>query len=202
MNKFKLFLFIVVIFYGCESSETKKATPTSVIVNSKTYYLLQGDTFEAQIIPIDPELWKNQISFVNEGHEIIEEKWENGVLKVKAKTTSVGMYKLNGILQFNDNEKMTEIPYSTEYIVVKPSTAITNKYLIKDIENPLNVSVTGIPAPLLELTSNDAEIISKGMGDFLVTPKKLGIIKIKTVYKSGNEIKELAESEFEVFEKK
>lgn len=190
-----------VLLISCGKPESETYNATKAVVETKTNYVLIGDTFEAQVIPIDESI-SAMHTFNNDVNNVIHEQWENGVLKIKAKPTGMGVFKIAGTLNFNGPDKLTEIPFETEYIAVNPMPALITTFLIKDIENPLTVAVTGIPAENISILSTDVQIEKKGPSRYVVIPNITGKAVIKTIYQKGDIKKELSETVFEVVEKK
>ena len=172
--------------------------PTSVIVDAKSAYVMKGDTFFAQVIPVFAGKCKDKITFENKGVPVTGSKWEGGILKLYVKAENEGMHKFSGDLVVRTDKGDTTLSFSSEFIVARPAVSIMTKYLIKDIENPVEISVTGIP-PFFKLTAQDTDI--KGdFGRYTIIPHKTGILKLNI--KSNDGKTDFGEFEFEVFEKK
>ncbi len=174
--------------------------PDDVIVNARSNYVLQNDTFYAQVIPINSSQWDGQISFENTGVKIIDSHWENGVLKVAAKADKWGLYTFSGKLNFKTDEGNTFLPFSSEFIVAIPVACIQTTFLIKDIENPVEITVSGIPGEFYEPISPDAEIKKLSNNKYTITPHKTGYLNVKVKSKDGKI--EYGSYDFEVIEKK
>ncbi|MFH2141067.1 MAG: hypothetical protein ABIJ97_01495 [Bacteroidota bacterium] len=198
MKKTFLLLTVVAATIGCTETKTNRNYPTEVIVDAKSSYVMQGDTFEAQVIPINSSQWNDLVSFENTGVEIIDSKWENGVLKVSIIADQEGLAKFSGNLKVKTEKGDTVLPFMSEFITTKPMVSIKTNCLIKDIENSIEIGMQGVP-PFFELSATEAEI--KGdFGNYTIIPHKAGTLKIFIKSKDGKT--DYGSFEFEVFEKK
>lgn len=200
MKKVILISAVVIAIVSCTETknEVNLKNPTMVIVDAASNYVMQGDTFYAQVVPVNTEQWNNQISFENTGTQILDSHWENGVLNVSIKADEQGLSVFSGNLKFKTDNGDITLPFSSEFVVTKPSISVKTNALIKDIENPVEIGMTGIP-PFFEITAENAEI--KGdFGKYTITPHETG--KLKLSVKSQDGMTDFGNYEFEVFEKK
>lgn len=200
MKKTILIPTILTAILGCTETknDVNRKNPTTVIVAATSRYVLQGDTFRVQVVPVNSGQWNNQISFENTGVQVTESHWENGVLKVSIKADEQGLSKFSGKFRFKTADADTTILFSSEFMVAKPSISIKTNTLIKDIENPIEIGIPGI-LPSFGLTAEGAEI--KGdFGRYTITPHITGSLKMNVKSKDGKT--DYGNYEFEVFEKK
>lgn len=199
MYKTFVFISLLAAAYGCgePKSQTETISPTTVIVDASSSYVMTGDTFHAQLIAVNAKQWKDKITIETEG-ELAESHWEDGILKVSIITEQPGLKKFSGNLKVKTVKGDTLLPFSTEYTVASPALSFRTKYLIKDMDNPVEIGMAGIP-PFFELSASDAEI-SGDFGQYTINPHKTGIFILNVKSKDG--ITDYGNFEFEVFEKK
>jgi len=113
-----------------------------------------------------------------------------------------GLQTFSGNVIFNNEsgQKVT-LPFETQYMVAKPTAATVTKYLVKDIENPLSVSISGIPAHTIKVEASEGTITGK-MGSFRLTPSKTGPCTVTVKAEINGQLKTIDTYTFEVIEKK
>lgn len=199
MYKTFVFISLLAAAYSCgePKSQTETYTPSTVLVDASSSYVMTGDTFHAQLIPVNAEQWKDKITIETEG-ELAESHWENGILKVSIINEKPGLKNFSGNLKIKTAKGDTLLPFSTEYTVANPVLSFRTKYLIKDMDNPIEIGMAGIP-PFFILTAEDADI-SGDFGQYTINPHKKGILILNIKSKDGQT--DYGNLEFEVFEKK
>jgi len=202
MRQTLITFILATAFLSCseEKKDSKKVLPTSAVVAVNSSYVLQGDTFFAQVVPINSELWDNQLKFENTGEQISKSHWENGILKVAIKTSEMGLHHFSGNFKVKTDRGDTLINFSSEFMVAKPHFNVVTKCLIKDIENPIFFSIPGFPPSSIELSANDAEIKHIGGDKYTITPHKKGVLTLSIKTTEGPA--DYDKLEFEVYEKK
>jgi len=203
MKKATSFLLgmVTIIIIACSATANTETTANEtenlkVIVKPNSSYVLLGQSFSAELylakdIPSETKL---EIDAKNGNDEKIDT--QNDKINYSITPTDVGMFKFSGKMILKDE---SSLPFTTEFSVSNPVAAVTNKYLIKGMDNPLNISVPGIPIHLLEVESPEGPITAE-KGSYIVNPSETGeyIITVKATI--DGELKTISEHTFEVIE--
>jgi gliding motility-associated protein GldM len=143
-----------------------------VIPNSKN--IVRGSDFSAQIIlaAIDstqrPEIYINDKKF----------ETENGEYTVTCNRT--GDYTLNGYMLVNDGSgASSRYDFSQKYTVVDPTATVSASLmnvLYAGFENPVSISVPGVPAKNISanIINGNGTLKADGKGGFIAIPKQIG----------------------------
>jgi gliding motility-associated protein GldM len=100
---------------------------------------------------------------------------EHGLGKYNVKTTHEGMMSYAGSIKVvapSGEELM--FPFKSEYIVAKPALTVSADAMnvfYADLENPISVSVPGIPNERLSVSISNGTITPQGNGKFIVKVK-------------------------------
>ena len=177
------------------------SAPNKTIIASPTHYVLQGDTFRAEVIPFDSTQLKNSITV--EGLDSnAHAKWENGVLNVSIPANDFGLSHLNGSLKMQMPNGTKKIPFSADYVVAALGGAVTSNILLKDFENKIYVSAGGIAPGDLSVTCSDAALKSAGIGVYTISPHKTGKLTIALFWNREGKKINIHNYDFDVYEKK
>jgi hypothetical protein len=198
MYKTFVFISLLAAAYGCgePKSQTETISPSKVIVNANSYYMMTGDTFTADIIPVNSEQWEGNISFESGDGQITDSIWDKGILKIAIAEDRPGLKRYSGNLKYKSNKGNELLPFSVEYVVVEPVLSFRTKYLIKDIDNVVEIGITGIP-PVFELTADNTDITGD-FGQYTINPHKTGKLNLNVKSKDG--LTDYGTFEFEVIE--
>lgn len=141
-----------------------------VIPNAQT--VVQGGKFSAQIIMAAVDTTRRPTIFVG-GKEI---QSENGLYETICSRT--GDFTLNGYIEMlnGDGEKVRR-DFEQKYAVVAPSATVSAdimNVLYAGYENPISVSVPGVPNNQITATMTGGALESKGNGKFIARPEAVG----------------------------
>jgi gliding motility-associated protein GldM len=100
---------------------------------------------------------------------------ERGLGKYNVRTTREGFVSYAGSIKVvaPSGEEMM-FPFKSEYIVAKPALTVSADAMnvfYADLENPISISVPGIPNERLSVSINNGTITPKGNGKFIVKVK-------------------------------
>ena len=143
-----------------------------VIPNSKN--VVRGGQFTAQIILAAVDSTQRPEIFI--GNEKLDT--ESGLYSKVCNTT--GDYSLNGYLMVNDGSGIpTRYDFSQNYTVVEPTATVSASLmnvLYAGFENPVSISVPGVPAKNIaaSIAGGKGTLRPDGHGGFLVTPTQIG----------------------------
>jgi hypothetical protein len=202
MKKLFFIISLPVFLWACNDNKSSENMPDTAILALENPTNMLGDTLTGMIIPVNSELWKDQLE--TEGLDTgIVAKWDNGIFIIRKVTTTIGAYEINGSLKIKSGSGETKLPFSSNGVTfAEPSAIGVTKYLLKDIENPIEISAAGIPFSELTISCADATLMNSGGGLYKVIPHKTGPLKINVIWNHGGILKNLNALEYEVVEKK
>jgi len=101
---------------------------------------------------------------------------ENGLGKYTAKTNKEGLIKYSGTIKIKSPKgKDVLFPFKSEYIVAKPALTVSAERMnvvYLGLDNPISVSVPGIPNERLTVSATNSTLINNGNGKFNMNVKK------------------------------
>ena len=143
-----------------------------VIPTSKN--VVRGSDFTAEIILAAVDSTQRPQIFVDDK----QLETENGEYSLRCNRS--GDYKLNGYMLVNDGSGTpTRYDFSQDYTVVEPTATVSASLmnvLYAGFENPIGISVPGVPANRISasIAQGDGSIKSDGKGGYIVVPRKIG----------------------------
>ncbi len=148
-----------------------------VIPNSQT--VVQGGKFSAQIIMAAVDTTRRPTIYVG-GKEI---KSEHGLYETVCGRT--GDFTLEGYIEMiNGSGETVKRDFSQKYTVVAPSATVSAdimNVLYAGYDNPMSVSVPGIPNNKLRVSMTGGSLEQKGDGKFIARPTEVGGEAVITV---------------------
>jgi gliding motility-associated protein GldM len=127
----------------------------------------------------------------------------DGLGKYNLKTDKEGVMTYEGVINMKTpNGTYMQFPFASQYIVARPSaTASADKMnvMYAGLENPITVSVPGVPNEKVRVTCDNGSLTPLGGGKFNVTGPKAGMchINISAETDSGT-VKPMGIQEFRV----
>ena len=148
-----------------------------VIPSSQT--VVQGGRFSAQIIMAAVDTTRRPTIYIG-GQPI---KSEHGLYETVCNKT--GDFTLNGFIEMlnGDGEKVKR-DFSQKYTVVAPSATVSAdimNVLYAGYDNPMSVSVPGIPSNKLQVSMTGGTLTQKGEGHYIAHPTSPGGEAVFTV---------------------
>ncbi len=143
-----------------------------VIPNSKN--VVRGNDFTAQIILAAVDSTQRPEIYI--GDEKLEA--ENGIYTNKCNT--VGDYTLNGYMMVHDGGGVSSrYDFSQSYTVVEPTATVSASLmnvLYAGFENPISISVPGVPANRISarIAQGKGTLKSDEKGGYIATPTQIG----------------------------
>jgi len=149
-------------------------------------YVLLGEEYQSDIIVAAYSTTRSpkvRIGKLNEeGDELVSMqdtcRTENGKGIFRKRATSEGIFSYEGMVDLVDSEGETQsYPFRSEYIVARPSLVVSPtqmNVLYKGIENPVAISVPGIPSERISATISGGNKLRKtGSGQYVaeISPK-------------------------------
>lgn len=169
------------------------------LIIPRSSYVLAGDEYYAEIMMAardttqDPEVTINGTKLTS-----VEGK---GILKIPA--TSTGEKSWSGKIEVMGPEGILSYPISGSYLVSKPNVVISPvkmNVFYEGVENPVEISVPGIPSENLRVNITNARSVKKG-NQYIVSPNpgsSGGESVISVVAKVNNKDQSLGRQKFRI----
>jgi gliding motility-associated protein GldM len=146
-----------------------------VIPNSQT--VVRGSKFSAQIIMAAVDTTQRPDIFIG------DTQLNSGVYETIC--TRTGDFTLKGYLVMrNGNGEEIRREFSQPYTVVEPSATVSAtmmNMLYAGYQNPISVSVPGVPANRISATMTGGTLTKKGDGEYIAVPSSVGEDVVITV---------------------
>lgn len=148
-----------------------------VIPNSKT--VVRGGKFSADIVMAAVDTTQRPDIYV--GNTLL--KSSNGHYETIC--GSIGDFTLKGyIMMRNGNGEEIRREFNQEYTVVEPSATVSAtlmNMLYAGYQNPISVSVPGVPTNKINVSMTNGTLTKKGDGKYVAVPSKVGTDAVFTV---------------------
>jgi gliding motility-associated protein GldM len=150
-----------------------KVVPTS-------NYVLLGEEYSADVFVAAFNKTKNpEIRVGNYNPETGQFEGESSVVPVNrglgqytAPADREGIHTYSGVVKMiSGKNKEVLFPFKSEYIVARPSLTVSAEKMnvvYRGLDNPISVSVPGIPNDRLSVTASNATLVNKGGGKYMV----------------------------------
>ncbi len=152
------------LYRQCEIEDYRMGALTSAVIPQSSMVLL-GDSFRADVFiaAYDP---KNKAEVILDGTGPLKQG-DDGKGKLRVKPGSVGEHRISGRIRFDGPKGVEEIPYTTSYQVMAPllvASPTKMNVLYRGVENPIELSVPGVPAERIQATISTGRITRNGQG--------------------------------------
>ncbi len=131
-------------------------------------YVLLGEEYKADLFIAAFNKTKNPEITVD-GSQV---KVERGLGKYSVNTSKEGIVDYSGTIKVTSPEgKEMMFPFKSEYIVARPALTVSAdkmNVLYAGLENPISVSVPGVPTDRLSVSINNGTLIPTGKGTYNV----------------------------------
>lgn len=166
-----------------------------VIPNAQT--IIRGNHFKANIVMAAIDSTQKPIVYIR-GKET---KLNNGIYDIACNNT--GNFTLNGYLETRTKTGETiKNPFSQDYTVIEPTATISAdlmNVLYAGYDNPISISVPGVPLANISATVTEGAITQKAEGKYIVKPHRVGQnITISVFANSTGNKQQVAEYTFKV----
>ena len=161
--------------YKAVNADDFKFDKVAARVIPKSTYIMQGSQFEADIFVAAYDS-KAQLKAEVNGAKLVSTD-TNGSITWKTGSGGEGVHKYQGNVYVKAaNGEDVAYPFSGEYTVGKPAAVVslTNMNIFYvGVDNPVSISVPGIPAKDITATISSGTITSSGGGNYTVKLSKL-----------------------------
>lgn len=140
-----------------------------VIPRSET--VVQGTPFTARIVMAAVDTTQQPAVFINDRNVDLKD----GIYTAACPRT--GSYTLSGHLEIEGGAGLIRRPFSQHYTVVEPTATVAptlTSVLYAGYDNPVEVSVPGIPSSDVSLQVSGASCSKRGDGRYIIRPSKAG----------------------------
>ena len=142
----------------------KFSTLTTAVVPQSSLIMV-GDSFRADVFlaAYDP---KNPPTVSVSGGSTLPIGID-GKAKLRLRGDQVGEHQVQGIIRFEGPDGTEEIPYTTSYQVMAPllvASPTKMNVLYRGVENPIDLSVPGIPAERVQASITSGRIVRSAKG--------------------------------------
>jgi gliding motility-associated protein GldM len=181
---------------GDIDAKALKFTGARPIVIPQSSYILQGDTFRAEVliagfdptnrptIYVDEKEWDGKdstnLDYAGLSLEGIEVN-SDGIGLLKIPGNRLGEYAYKGVIRRTGPEGITDFPFTTPAFTVAPPTTVVSptqlNVFYRGLPNPVEVSVPGVSMNDLVVNISSGHAISGSGGNYIVTPGKNARLK-------------------------
>jgi gliding motility-associated protein GldM len=147
-----------------EKDDYRMGALTSAVIPQSNVVML-GDSFRADVFlaAYDP---KNKASIMVEGGTPLQQG-ADGKGKLRLRTTAIGDHAVQGRIRFDGSKGVEEIPFRANYTVMAPllvASPTKMNVLYRGVENPIDLSVPGVPADRVQASISTGRITRSGTG--------------------------------------
>jgi len=203
---------VVGMLYASVDMEGFSFDKVEAKVIPESNYVLIGDKYRAQIFVAaydtrqQPKIIVgSDVDTVNlqvlGNQEVIEGQQGKGIYEVPA--TSVGEKKYGGIIEIvSKSGQVMKYPFKSSYFVAAPTATVSptkmNVFYI-GVDNPVSISVPGIPNEKVRVTISNGSISSQGNGNYIVrvTGGTESVINVSADM-GGGKVKPMGSAKFRV----
>lgn len=198
--------------YKSINAEDFKFDEVGAKVIAKSGYVLQGDSYEADIIVAAYDTKQNPEIFIQTGvdslrnfdpSKCVKVEGAKGVGKLKFVANALGPQKYAGLISIvSPSGDKKKYYFNSEYIVAKPSVTVSadamNVFYI-GVDNPVSISAPGIPMENLKPSISAGTLTPKGGGKYIVKVNKDSkLVKINVSADVSGSTKPMGSQEFRV----
>ncbi len=190
---------ILSYLFGQIDAGSFKFNKLEAIVNASTNYVLKGNKYEAQVFiaasdsTIEPEI------VLAGGSKL---PITDGKGTYTGATGTVGIKTWSGVIKMKSpaTGEILEFPFKSEYQVAEAGLVVSptkmNVFYV-GVENPVDISVAGVPADKITAGISSGTIKRKGKG-YVVIVKKRGTVKVSATADFGGTKKNMGSKVFRV----
>lgn len=150
-------------------AEVMKFDTIAAKVVPQSNYVLLGEDYKADVFVAAFSKTKKPEIMIGGTESVIV---ENGLGKYTAKTNKEGIIDYSGTIKLvSAKGKEVTFPFKSEYIVARPSLTVSAdkmNVVYLGLENPISVSVPGIPNERLSVSTNNGTLKALGNGKYIL----------------------------------
>ncbi|MCA6363341.1 MAG: gliding motility protein GldM [Bacteroidetes bacterium] len=127
---------------------------------------------------------------------------ERGIGKYLVPASSEGIKQYNGVINMRTPKgQLMQFPFQSEYIVARPALTVSAdkmNVMYAGLENPISVSVPGIPNEKLRVSIDNGVLTPKGNGQYIVTKPKTGFANVQVIAEIDGKTRNMGSMKFRV----
>ncbi|MEZ4806714.1 MAG: gliding motility protein GldM [Flavobacteriales bacterium] len=152
------------LYRSAELKDYRFGTLTTAVVPQSSL-IMAGDSFRADVFlaAYDP---KNRPTVTVDGGAPLP-IGNDGKAKLRLRDDRIGEQVVHGLISFEGPDGPEEVAYSTRYQVMAPllvASPTKMNVLFRGVENPVELSVPGVPADRVRATIDNGRIVRNGAG--------------------------------------
>ncbi|MBN8695684.1 MAG: gliding motility protein GldM [Bacteroidetes bacterium] len=167
-------------------------------VIAQSNYVLLGEEYKADLFVAafsktkDPEVLVGDYNESTKSFSTTPNKVETqkGMGKYTVKTNKEGIVSYSGVIKMTSPKgKEMQFPFKSEYIVAKPALTVAVEKMnvvYRGLDNPISVSVPGIPTERLSVSATNATLVNLGNGQFNLIPTGDGVANVNVIANMEN----------------
>ena len=203
---------VITHLYKSITAEDFKFDQVGAKVIAKSDYVLQGDSYDADVIVAAYDTKQNPEIFIQMGTDsirsfdpahMVKVEGARGLGKLKIAASGLGPQKYAGVIRIlSPTGDKKSYYFHSEYIVAKPSVTVSadkmNVFYI-GVDNPVSISVPGIPEDKLKPSISAGSLSPKGGGKYVVKVNKDSkTVKVNVSAEVNGQTKLMGSQEFRV----
>lgn len=163
-----------------DAGNLKFDTVAAKVIPTSNYVLL-GEKYQADVFLAAFNKTKNpEIEVENSPIRV-----NKGVGDYSVQTTREGIFSYEGSIKvLAPSGKEIDFPFKSEYIVAKPALTVSAdkmNVLYRNLNNPISVSVPGIPNERLSVSIDNGTLNKLGNGKFIVKPGRASTANVSVI---------------------
>jgi len=169
------------LFSGVDAGDFKFNAITAKVV-PKSKFVISGESYEADIFVAAYDTIDAPEVIIGAAWDTINNKvigeskkleGERGLVKYSVPASGSGLQKFGGVIRIKQpGGGVKEYGFNEEYVVAAPTATVSadamNVFYI-GVENPVSISVPGVPNESVRASMSGGSIVSKGNGKYAVT---------------------------------
>ena len=204
---------VITHLYKSITAEDFKFDQVGAKVIAKSNYVLQGDSYDADVIVAAYDTKQNPEIFIQMGTDsvrnfdpdkMVRVEGARGLGKLKIAANTLGPQKYAGVIRIiiTYQERRRSYYFNSEYIVAKPSVTVSadkmNVFYI-GVDNPVSISVPGVAEENLKPTITAGTLTPKGGGKYIVRVNQgTKATKVNVSAEVNGQTKPMGSAEFRV----
>lgn len=201
---------LVKYLYASVDAASYKFNVLESAVISPSNYIIQGDTFRAEVFLAAFDSTKNPQVFLGEEYDStnatvtgdtigVEVQQGKGFIKIPARAE--GDFTYEGVIKYKaPSGEINNYPFNVAYKVAKPSTTISatkmNVFYL-GVDNPVDISAPGVAKDQITASISNGSI-SKSAEGWVVKPGKVGTANVSVTAEVDGKRQNMGSMEFRV----
>lgn len=159
---------VVKWLYRQVEQDTYKFNSLTAAVVPRSTLVMLGDSFQADVfLAAYDDLNPPEVLLAGGAGEEVLPIGEDGKAKLRLAASQVGAQLREGVIRFQGPQGVRELPYRVDYQVMAPflvASPTKMNVLYRGVENPLDLSVPGVPAERMRAVTDNGTVERRGGG--------------------------------------